>query len=116
MVFNYNGGRPKNTREIPMTDQDQAASAQEVLEPSSPKKNDQIDLSIRKAELGIFGKVFGSSEQAPTNIAGCVAVLCVVALVLQPFFEPAAVNTDTLKIVLLTILAYLFGRGARSKG
>jgi len=91
-----------------MTDQDQTARPQEV--------DDRLALSIRKVELGIFGTLFGSSEQAPSNIAGCVAVLCAVALVLGSFVEPAAGSLDTLKIVLLTTLAYLFGRGARSRG
>ena len=36
-------------------------------------------------ELGVIGKLFGSREHAPLNIAGSIMLLCLVAMFATPF-------------------------------
>jgi len=66
-------------------------------------------LKRRSQELGIMGKVFGSKEHAPINIAGTIIVLGVLGLILIPFFpaSPSLSQGDLAKT--------LGGLGSRDK-
>jgi peptidoglycan/LPS O-acetylase OafA/YrhL len=69
----------------------------------------------------LLGKIFGSSEHAPLNIAGSVLLLCVLAMLATPFL-PIASNfpvADVLKLfggIALAALTFLGGYlGGRAK-
>lgn len=66
-------------------------------------------------ELGLIGRLFGGTH-APSNIAGLVAVGCLL-MVAYAFFgtDVPAELVDTAKTLLLTSLAYLFGRSTAPK-
>jgi len=75
-------------------------------------------LEQRKMELesGFLGKFFGSSSNAPTNIAGIIALLLTVACISLLFFPSNIPALEFLKLVLPVItgvLGYLFGKGTR---
>lgn len=42
-------------------------------------------LRHRSQELGLMGKVFGSKENAPVNIAGAIIVLGLISMLVVPF-------------------------------
>lgn len=66
-----------------------------------------------KGKIGWLARIFGPHTSAPTYVAGLVALICVVALVLSPIFDGGDAYSDTLKILILTCLAYLFGTQSR---
>lgn len=75
----------------------------------------QEDLTYRSQELGRLGKLFGSREQSPGNIAGLaiiVAFLILIAIVFAPdslSLPKKDVFTLVSGIITLT-LGFLFGR------
>jgi len=71
-------------------------------------------------ELGLLGKLFGSADHAPLNIAGAILLLCLVAMVAAPFLpaEPNFSVSDMQKtfggiaLAAMTFAGgYLGGRG-----
>lgn len=65
-------------------------------------------------ELGVIGKLFGSSEHAPLNIAGIILVLCVLAMLATAFLPvsgnvPAADLLKMLGAIALASLTFLGG-------
>lgn len=47
------------------------------------------DIKQRSQELGLIGKVFGSREHAPINIAGAIMVLAILVMFAVPFLPEA---------------------------
>ncbi len=76
-----------------------------------------LDTEAQKAEIGWMGKLFGSSKHAPTNIAGMVLLLCLIALVALGFVPAeygagSSVRADLIKLfggIALAALGYVFG-------
>jgi hypothetical protein len=58
--------------------------------PSQPIGVTENDIRQRSQELGILGKLFGSRDHAPINIAGGLMVLGIVAMVLVPMLPESA--------------------------
>lgn len=72
------------------------------------------DLYRHRQELGLFGSLFGSRENAPTNIAGIGLLLfCVMWIMMAIVPLPAGADrADLLKSVsglILATLGFLFG-------
>ena len=67
-------------------------------------------------DAGILGKFFGSSQNAPTNIAGLIVVLLVLVCIASWQWPSEAIGSDKIWekcIPLITlILGYLFGKRA----
>ena len=80
--------------------------------PDTYLKSKQMDL-----ESGLLGKLFGSSANAPMNIAGLVALLVLVPLVVYTFVnvnsESKSTVLDFWKIcspIIGMILGFVFGK------
>src|SRR5437763_752335 len=56
----------------------QAPSSQEIQITTA------AEAKKRAQELGLFGKLFGSREHAPVNIAGAIILLGVIGVILLP--------------------------------
>jgi hypothetical protein len=64
-------------------------------------------------QSGLLGRLFGSSTNAPTNIAGVVVCLLVVPAVALAFFSGRVTVIDYLQSAgpfVTLVLGYLFGR------
>ena len=64
-------------------------------------------LRHRSQELGWLGKVFGSRENAPVNIAGAIIVLGIFGLLISPFLPESQSfsRADLAKTIASLILA-----------
>jgi hypothetical protein len=68
----------------------------------------------RSQELGLFGKLFGSREHAPINIAGAIILLGVIGVMALPFLPTSAEfsKADIAKLLgslVLSALTFLGG-------
>jgi hypothetical protein len=76
------------------------------------------DLRHHQQELGLFGKIFGSKEQAPIYFAGTLALVALVAMCVVAFTPTAPEKSDLLKGlagIVIAALTFLGGAyGARS--
>ena len=73
----------------------------------------QYTLEAKKADLGVLGKLFGSRENAPGNIAGFILIWLVVVWTISLFYETHVPAGDILKIIvplLALVMGYLFGK------
>ncbi|MGO8752940.1 MAG: hypothetical protein ACLQNE_43920 [Thermoguttaceae bacterium] len=71
-------------------------------------KEKEMDL-----ESGILGKMFGCPKNAPTNIAGVVAVLSMIAVFIVVIWPGQSATNEPVKLlvpVITLILGYLFGK------
>jgi hypothetical protein len=86
--------------------------------PAEPHKTSggltEQDLKHHSQELGAFGRIFGSRENAPIYFAGLFMVLCLLGLVVVPFM-PASTDLSkgdmfkTLSGLILATLTFLGG-------
>jgi hypothetical protein len=97
-----------------MSDLNQTVTQQ----PVSPALTESGQLRRHSQELGLLGKLFGSKEHAPMNIAGfavVVAFFCIVG-VLCWMPDTAAFSRKDATLILVGIitlaLGFLFGRGS----
>jgi hypothetical protein len=67
----------------------------------------ETSLRQRSQELGYLGKIFGSREHAPINIAGIIIVIGILALVFMPFLPESKTLSqgDLAKVIGGLILA-----------
>jgi hypothetical protein len=69
--------------------------------PETPQKRQRApqnelpitDYKQRSQELGLFGKIFGSREHAPVNIAGAIVLIGIIGMV---FVIPVMPDTPSL--------------------
>lgn len=89
------------------------------VKPTPPKRTQtthitESDIKLRSQELGMMGKVFGSRENVPVFIAGCVT-LAMVVLIGVTLFAPIQGDLSKWQVLqwlggfLLAALGYLFG-------
>ena len=67
-------------------------------------------------DSGSLGRFFGSATNAPTNIAGLIALLLTVSCIAMLFFPSTIPALEFLKLVLPVItgvLGYLFGKSSK---
>lgn len=85
-----------------------------VPSPTGPNLGEQrqtavteTDLKHRSQELGLMGKLFGSREHAPINIAGAIIVVGLLALLAVPFLpeSKSLSQADLAKAIAGLILA-----------
>jgi hypothetical protein len=50
----------------------------------------ETNLRLRSQDLGLFGKLFGSREHAPVNIAGALILLGLVVMIVGPILPTAS--------------------------
>jgi hypothetical protein len=81
----------------------------EIASQIQPERQDRL------LQIGWIGRIVGTREQAPFNIAGATALISIMALVGVVLFHPA--NNDaaarTLLPIVLAVLGYLFGKNTR---
>ena len=68
-------------------------------------------------DAGLLGKCFGSSTNAPTNIAGFVLIVVVLSIVLVPFRPSTQLTSEylTKMVPVVTLgLGFLFGKVSKS--
>jgi len=67
-------------------------------------------------DSGSLGRFFGSAANAPTNIAGLIALLLTLSCIVSLFFPSNIPALEFLKLVLPVItgvLGYLFGKSTK---
>ena len=115
----YTHGKAK-TREIVYTFyQGEPADAKLELPDNVELARKILDAEVQKAEIGWVGKLFGSRKHAPTNIAGMVLLVSLIALgVLAVMYGAEAdFRSDIIKIfgaIAIAALGYVFGSWSRS--
>jgi hypothetical protein len=69
----------------------------------------EIALKQRSQELGLFGKLFGSREHAPVNIAGAIVILGMLGLFIVAVSpsSPDFSKADLIKSLIGLVLAAL---------
>lgn len=85
---------------------------------SSQSKIDKTALKAKEMDLqvGLLGKLFGSTENAPNNICGMVALILVAVACVVCIWPTQIQPTEylsTMLPVIMTILGYLFGKNAK---
>ena len=78
----------------------------------------QLEERRMTLESGFLGRFFGSAANAPTNIAGIIALLLTGACITTLFLSSTIPALEFLKLVLPVItgvLGYLFGRSTRAE-
>ncbi len=78
-----------------------------------PGRYYDIEHTRMSLEAGWLGKVFGSSTNAPTNIAGFILFLFFLSIMIVLFFQTRMEAVEYPKLVLPVItlvLSYLFGK------
>lgn len=76
----------------------------------------QRERQERLLQIGWIGRIVGTKEQAPSNIAGAtalIAVLALVGLLLTPNSPNSDIAQRTLLPIILAVLGYLFGKSTR---
>lgn len=79
---------------------------------------EQYKLLHNQQSLGLLGKLWGSSNSAPTNIAGLLLLLCFVFGGMSFVITESAELTEARKWLLgftTTVVGFLFGTGTRSR-
>jgi hypothetical protein len=89
----------------------------------TPPRGETSDLLVksqvlrqeRAQEMGLIGRIIGSRDHAPFNIAAFVAILATLSLLIIIVFSPDPAKLDfatkVLLPIILAVLGYLFGRG-----
>lgn len=102
----------------------EAESRSSVVSPVSAKQENaffergaaEYQLAQNRLNLGWLGKFFGANSEAPTNIAGFVAVIALAVLVGSMFCQPSDEISDLRKALLgliSTALAFIFGAASK---
>jgi hypothetical protein len=84
--------------------------------PSDGDSKRRFRLQVNRQSLGFLGKFFGSSSTAATNIAGLVAVVSLVLVVVSFMVTPGPEIVDARKwLFALTnsALSFIFGAASR---
>lgn len=80
------------------------------------RRSGQQWLAHNQQNLGLLGRVFGSSSAAPTNIAGTV-VLCCLTLVGLTWFVKVEGDVGQLRTILIGLigsaLSFIFGAASK---
>lgn len=84
---------------------------------TGPQSNLAVELRIKAMDLesGWLGKAFGNYANAPTNIAGFVAVCLTVAGIAMVGFSGWEKSSEFWKVIfplLSLVLGYLFGKNS----
>ena len=86
------------------------------IEPTSIGLTEKLEEKKLSLDAGMLGKFFGSSRNAPTNIAGLIAVLLVLTCVAAWTWPAENIATsevwNTFLPVITLILGFLFGKKA----
>ena len=102
---------------MPITDDELALIKQDRLAGKTAAnrlaQDNQHKLDLKKVELGILGKFFGSSENAPFYVAGVLSLGFLILISLDLIVSDASSNLQILIPGLLAIVGYMFGRGMR---
>jgi len=84
------------------------------------KTPDQNQFVLRQKEMdleaGWLGRCFGTSKNAPMNIAGLVVVLLVLAGLATMFIQSALPSADYWKIavpLITLVMGFIFGKGSK---
>ncbi len=84
------------------------------IEPRSEGLTEKLEGQKLTLDAGMLGKFFGSSQNAPTNVAGLIAVLLVftcIAAWIWPHESMATSEVWTTFVPVVTlILGFLFGK------
>jgi len=94
--------------------------------PRAISSNSQLtdsDLRHQSQELGWFGKIFGSRQQAAVMFAGVIGIVCAIGVIAIGIFAAAGAEKSELlrSLVTIVIAAFTFlggivggGNGSRS--
>lgn len=80
---------------------------------SKPNKYTYTTIQEKKLDVGLLGKLFGSHENAPTNIAGFLLFILILAGVIVLILKPSISAVDfwsTIVPVITLLCGYLFGK------
>lgn len=76
------------------------------------------ELNLVKHDLGFIGKCFGSSAQAPTNIAA-ILIVCLVVFIIASAFATSNDNLNETRkwafSIITLVVGFLFGAGTKTK-
>jgi gamma-glutamyl phosphate reductase len=78
-----------------------------------PSKPNKYAIQARKVDVGVLGRIFGSRENAPTNIAGLLLFTLIIAGVIALLLKAsisAADFWDKIVPILTLLCGYLFGK------
>jgi len=75
----------------------------------------QSERQERLLQIGWIGRIVGTKEQAPSNIAGATALIAMLALVGVLLFQSSNLDLATriLPPIITTVLGYIFGKSNR---
>lgn len=71
------------------------------------------ELKMKKATMGLVGKIFGSGEGVSKNVAGVTAIIFVILICIVCIFKPTseAIEIGKLVIPVITlIIGFMFGK------
>jgi hypothetical protein len=88
----------------------------EIVAPEDVTQRYALEQTRMSLESGFLGKFFGAATNAPTNIAGLIALLLTLSCIVSLFFPSNIPALEFLKLVLPVItgvLGYLFGKSTR---
>ena len=88
----------------------------EIVAPEDVTQRYALEQTRMSLESGFLGKFFGAATNAPTNIAGLIALLLTLSCIVALFFPSNIPALEFLKLVLPVItgvLGYLFGKSTR---
>lgn len=89
----------------------------EIVAPEDVTQRYALEQTRMSLESGFLGKFFGAATNAPTNIAGLIALLLTLTCIMSLFFPANIPALEFLKLVLPVItgvLGYLFGKSTRA--
>lgn len=97
------------------------ANGSDIIYSESEASKETMLLETRRMNLhaGIFGQLFGSKENAPTNIVGAAVLLCLGAMMLLIFLLALGYTTNNddvwkalaiLAPIVTGALGYMFGK------
>ena len=88
----------------------------EIVAPEDVTQRYTLEQTRMSLESGFLGKFFGAATNAPTNIAGLIALLLTLSCIVSLFVPSNIPALEFLKLVLPVItgvLGYLFGKSTR---
>lgn len=71
------------------------------------------ELRLNQQNLGRLGSIFGSQQNAPTNIAALVALISMLILIFMAFSSGSQLKSTEIISVLSSALGFLFGRSSK---
>ena len=92
---------------------DDVLLARRAMKMNDSPSSQPVTPTVKRLQLGVFGRLFGDKDHAPFYVAGTLAFLLFGLLVAVAYFPVAALSPTTVCPLLTLTIGYMFGKSPR---